>query len=194
MKFVDAAGMHIPVIGLGTWELRGARLRAARRAGGRARLPPFRHRADRTATSARWARACAPPASSARRSSSSPRSRRPILRRRISSARSRKASAKLQLDEIDLLLLHWPNKGVPLADTIDALVEVKSEGSGAHIGVSNYTVALLEEAMPAVGRAARLQSDRSASLSRPDQGDRGLPQARHGGGGLFADRRGRADR
>jgi predicted oxidoreductase len=27
----------------------------------------------------------------------------------------------LRLGEIDLLLLHWPNKGVPLKDTIDAL-------------------------------------------------------------------------
>lgn len=52
----------------------------------------------------------------------------------------------LRLGEIDLLLLHWPNKGVPLKDTIDALCNVKREGLARHIGVSNYTVALLDEA------------------------------------------------
>ena len=54
--------------------------------------------------------------------------------------------AALRLGEIDLLLLHWPNKGVPLAETIDALVGVKRDGLVRNIGVSNYTVALLEEA------------------------------------------------
>jgi 2,5-diketo-D-gluconate reductase B len=52
----------------------------------------------------------------------------------------------LRLGEIDLLLLHWPNKGLPLAETIDALVSVKRDGFVRNIGVSNYTVALIEEA------------------------------------------------
>ena len=59
----------------------------------------------------------------------------------------------LRLGEIDLLLLHWPNKGVPLKDTIDALCTVKRDGLARHIGVSNYTVALLDEADKLVGRA-----------------------------------------
>lgn len=59
----------------------------------------------------------------------------------------------LRLGEIDLLLLHWPNKGLPLAGTIDALVGVKRDGLVRHIGVSNYTVALIEE-------ASRLSGDR----------------------------------
>jgi 2,5-diketo-D-gluconate reductase B len=52
----------------------------------------------------------------------------------------------LRLGEIDLLLLHWPNKGIPLSETIDALMGVKREGFVRNIGVSNYTVALIEEA------------------------------------------------
>jgi 2,5-diketo-D-gluconate reductase B len=44
------------------------------------------------------------------------------------------------------LLLHWPNKEVPLKDTIEALVGVKRDGLVRQIGVSNYTVALLEQA------------------------------------------------
>jgi diketogulonate reductase-like aldo/keto reductase len=52
----------------------------------------------------------------------------------------------LNVGVIDLLLLHWPNKGVPLADTIDALMSVKRDGYARNVGVSNYTVALLDEA------------------------------------------------
>jgi 2,5-diketo-D-gluconate reductase B len=58
---------------------------------------------------------------------------------------------KLRLGEIDLLLLHWPNKGVPLKDTIDALVGVKQDGLVRNIGVSNYTVALIDEAVQLSG-------------------------------------------
>ena len=45
MKFVEAAGMHMPAIGLGTWELRGADCVRLVAGGGENRLPPFRHRA-----------------------------------------------------------------------------------------------------------------------------------------------------
>jgi 2,5-diketo-D-gluconate reductase B len=54
---------------------------------------------------------------------------------------------RLRLSEVDLLLLHWPNPKVPLADTIGALCKVKREGLARHIGVSNFTVALIEEAL-----------------------------------------------
>jgi diketogulonate reductase-like aldo/keto reductase len=45
--------------------------------------------------------------------------------------------AALQLGKIDLLLLHWPNKGV-LKETIDALAGAWRDGLVRHIGVSNY--------------------------------------------------------
>ena len=104
--------------------------------------------------------------------------------------RSRNSVGALRLGEIDLLLLHWPNKGVPLAETIDALVEVKRDGLVRHIGVSNYTVALIEEASRLSGDRLVCNQIEMSSLSRPVQGDRGLPRAWHGGGRLFADREG----
>ncbi|HEY7459654.1 MAG TPA: aldo/keto reductase [Xanthobacteraceae bacterium] len=55
--------------------------------------------------------------------------------------------ARLKLPFIDLLLLHWPNSSVPLKETIGALCKVKREGLTRHIGVSNFTVALVEEAV-----------------------------------------------
>lgn len=55
--------------------------------------------------------------------------------------------AKLQTDHVDLLLLHWPNGSVPLAEQIGALNAVQQAGKARHIGVSNYTMALMDEAM-----------------------------------------------
>ena len=54
--------------------------------------------------------------------------------------------ANLQLPYVDLLLIHWPSKSVPLHLTIGALCKAKREGKARHIGVSNFTTALLEEA------------------------------------------------
>lgn len=59
---------------------------------------------------------------------------------------------KLGTDHVDLLLLHWPNPEIPLRETIPALNAVKRQGLARHIGLSNFTVALLEE-------AARLSSE-----------------------------------
>jgi diketogulonate reductase-like aldo/keto reductase len=55
--------------------------------------------------------------------------------------------ARLKLPYVDLLLLHWPNAAVPLKESFDALHKVKSEGLTRHIGISNFTVALVEEAI-----------------------------------------------
>jgi 2,5-diketo-D-gluconate reductase B len=47
----------------------------------------------------------------------------------------------------DLVLLHWPNPKVPLRETIGALGDVKRLGLAKHIGVSNFTVALIRKAL-----------------------------------------------
>lgn len=62
----------------------------------------------------------------------------------------RSAEASLQrlgLSAVDLLLIHWPNKEVPLAGSIAALCETKSRGLARHIGVSNFPSALLRDAL-----------------------------------------------
>lgn len=62
--------------------------------------------------------------------------------------RSVEASLKrLGTDHADLVLIHWPNPEVPLAQSIRALNEVAGRGLARHIGVSNFTVALVEEAV-----------------------------------------------
>lgn len=54
---------------------------------------------------------------------------------------------KLRTDHVDLLLLHWPNGEVPLAEQIGNLNEVAKAGKARHIGVSNYNTALMAEAV-----------------------------------------------
>ena len=54
--------------------------------------------------------------------------------------------AQLRLETIDLLLIHWPNPRVPLAETLGAMSKMKHAGLVSQIGVSNFTVALLDEA------------------------------------------------
>ena len=53
---------------------------------------------------------------------------------------------RLGVDNVDLLLVHWPSKVTPLAETIKALNQVADMGYTKHIGVSNFTVPLLTEA------------------------------------------------
>ena len=48
--------------------------------------------------------------------------------------------AKLGTDYIDLYLIHWPNRDVPLADTVGTLERLKKEGKIRYFGVSNFGV------------------------------------------------------
>lgn len=66
-------------------------------------------------------------------------------------ARSVEESLKnLQVDYVDLLHVHWPSMDkVPLKETMGALAKAKRDGLARHIGVANFNIALLEEALAA---------------------------------------------
>ena len=143
---VAANGAKIPLVGLGTWDLRG---RTCVRMVEQALRLGYRHidtaemydnerevgeglhasgikRGDVFVTTKVWPSHFAP---------------------RDLERAARDSLARLRLREIDLLLLHWPNQQIPLADTLGALRKLKSDGLARHIGVSNFTVKLLEEAV-----------------------------------------------
>ncbi len=55
----------------------------------------------------------------------------------------------LDVDQVDLLLIHWPSKTVPVSETVASLNACKKAGWTRHIGVSNFTLRLLAEAWAA---------------------------------------------
>ncbi len=60
---------------------------------------------------------------------------------------------KLRTEQVDLALIHWPSPGdaVPMAEYLGALAEAQDQGLTRLIGVSNFTVALLRQAIGLVG-------------------------------------------
>lgn len=56
-----------------------------------------------------------------------------------------KTLQELSTDYLDLYLIHWPNKKIPIEETVRALAKLKSDGKIKNIGVSNFTIKHLEE-------------------------------------------------
>ena len=56
------------------------------------------------------------------------------------------ALAALDVGPVDLLLIHWPNAEIALEESIDALNAARSAGLTKHIGVANFTSAMVDEA------------------------------------------------
>jgi 2,5-diketo-D-gluconate reductase B len=55
--------------------------------------------------------------------------------------------AALKVDYVDLLMVHWPNPEIPLAETMPALAMAKRDGLARHLGVANFNIALLDQAI-----------------------------------------------
>ncbi|HTS39248.1 MAG TPA: aldo/keto reductase [Xanthobacteraceae bacterium] len=142
---IEANGARIPLIGLGTWDLRG---RVCARMVEEALRIGYRH----IDTAAMYDNERA--VGEGLRASGIKRDEVFITTKVWQSdlaardfERSTKASlANLKLEAVDLLLIHWPNPRIPLSETIGALCKMKREGFARHVGVSNFTVELMLEA------------------------------------------------
>ncbi len=52
---------------------------------------------------------------------------------------------RLNTDVIDLMLIHWPDHNTRFEEPMRALEKLKADGKIRHYGVSNFTVAMMEE-------------------------------------------------
>jgi 2,5-diketo-D-gluconate reductase B len=59
--------------------------------------------------------------------------------------------AALKTEYIDLYLIHWPMPDMDMGQTLATMVGLKEEGRARAIGVSNFNVALLRQAVEVVG-------------------------------------------
>lgn len=146
MHSVEAHGARIPVLGFGTWELRdGLAVRMVEAA------LEIGYRHIDTAQMYENEREVG----TAIRTSGIDR-REIFLTTKVWPDRFREGDlqrsveeslGRLGLDTVDLLLLHWPNPSVPLAETIAALNDARARGMTRHIGISNFPTRLMREAL-----------------------------------------------
>lgn len=146
MHTVNANGASIPALGFGTWELTGS---TAQRMVEAALAIGYRHLDTAQIYGNEAEVGAGLRASGLSRDSVfvttkiwPDRFRAGELQRSVA-----ESLEKLRLDAVDLLLLHWPNPEVPLAETIAALNEAAARGWARHIGISNFTTAMIEEAV-----------------------------------------------
>jgi diketogulonate reductase-like aldo/keto reductase len=146
MQAIEAHGARIPFVGLGTWDLRGrtcARIvEQALRLGYRhidtAEMYGNEHEVGEGLRASGVKRDEAFIATKIWPSHFAPRE----LERA-----AKDSLVNLRLSEVDLLLLHWPNPNIPLSETLGALCKVKQAGLARHIGISNFTVAMIADAV-----------------------------------------------
>ncbi|MBI1961394.1 MAG: aldo/keto reductase, partial [Parcubacteria group bacterium] len=55
--------------------------------------------------------------------------------------------SELGLEYLDLLLMHWPDRSIPFADTLGEMEKLRAQGLIRSNGVSNFTVHHLQDAL-----------------------------------------------
>ncbi|WP_422081121.1 aldo/keto reductase [Ulvibacterium sp.] len=54
--------------------------------------------------------------------------------------------SRLRTDYIDLYQIHWPDVNTPLEDSLETLIKLQEQGKFRYLGVSNFTMELMEQA------------------------------------------------
>lgn len=146
MKIVSANGADIPAIGLGTWELRGeqcASLVAAALQAGYTHIDTAQMYQNEAAAGAGI------------RASGKDRDSLFVTTKiwpdsYAASDFDRAVDERLDLLDcgpVDLLLLHWPPRAVSMSEAVAGLNRAKRAGLTRHIGISNFTVKQVDEAV-----------------------------------------------
>jgi 2,5-diketo-D-gluconate reductase B len=149
MQYVEVKGTRVPAIGLGTWQLSGRQCYDSVR---QALDLGYRHidTAQMYGNEQEVGRAI--------RDSGIARSEIFLTTKlapgNLAAAAVRHSTEdslrRLGLDHVDLLLIHWPSSSVALEETLPAMAALRDQGKARHLGVSNFTVRLLAEAVEKV--------------------------------------------
>lgn len=86
-----------------------------------------------------------------------------------------KSLKRLQIDTIDLYQVHWPNPHIPLSETMRAMERLVLDGKVRFIGVSNFSVKLMEEARAALSKIDIVSNQVEYSLLSREVEDDILP-------------------
>ncbi len=146
MKTIHVNGVSVPALGLGTWQMEGE---ACRRAVAEGLAMGYRHvdTAQMYGNEAEVGQGI--------RDSGVPREEifltTKVWMDRLHyddlRASAEESLRKLNVDAVDLLLIHWPNAEVPLAESLRAMQDLQRDGKVKFVGVSNFNVDLLREAV-----------------------------------------------
>jgi 2,5-diketo-D-gluconate reductase B len=150
MQTITAQGMRMPKLGFGTWRLRGAECTQAVQS---ALAVGYRH--IDTARMYQNEEAVG----EALANTSVPRERLFVASKvwfteLAPDALERELHASLRAlrtDYVDLYLIHWPARDMDLGATLGAMMRLRDQGLMHAIGVSNFTVALMRQAVEDIG-------------------------------------------
>ena len=148
-KIKLSSGNEIPVLGLGTWQLKGAACRASVK---EAIELGYRHIDTAWAYDNHTDIAKAIKESGIKRSALFVTSKVWIENLRYDEVikQCNESLKQLNTDYLNLYLIHWPNKEVPMKETLGAMKKLFHDGKIKAIGVSNFTINHLKEAMSSV--------------------------------------------
>ena len=156
MPVIDANGMRMPRIGLGTWPMKGAE---CQRAVESALSLGYRHLDTAEMYGNEDAVGAGLAASGLKRGDVflttkiwNDKPNGSAIRRAFDASLKRLATP-----HVDLLLIHWPSPELDLPDALKGLAAIRAEGRAKSIGVSNFPPKLLQRAIDAGVNLACLQ-------------------------------------
>ena len=147
MKTINVKQTSIPVLGLGTWDLRGS---LCRKIVAEALEMGYRH--IDTAQSYENEEGVGAGVRDAAMDRSEVFITTKVAQDRLAYEHvivsTDESLQRLGMDYVDLLLVHWPTTDdVPLDETLDAFQKLQADGKARLIGVSNFTPSLLKQAL-----------------------------------------------
>lgn len=80
----------------------------------------------------------------------------------------KRALDELKTDYLDLFLIHWPNPSIPIEETLSAFDELKGEKLIRSIGVSNFGIEELKEALKTKVEIVNNQIELHPSLNQKE--------------------------